>query len=252
MSLRWRKDWPFAGTEEFLNDAGPFQLAANAELFAGLERPALESIMASSATVHLSPGATLFSQGDSPKLLFLVLAGRIKVSLVTEDGTPITLRFMSVGDIVGCAAVFQRIPYPATATAPAEARLASWTAAQVEEMVRRHEVVARNALAIMGGRAAEFLQRFQEAVAERVEQRIARALLREQERAPAGEKDTPSPPSIALSRQELADLSGATLYTTSRILSAWTRRGMIDGGRGRIVIRDLAALAAVAVASPGG
>ena len=51
-----------------------------------------------------------------------------------------------------------------------------------------------------------------------------------------------------LTRQELADLTGTTLYTVSRTLSGWERAGIVEGGRRRVVVRDLTQLARIAQA----
>jgi CRP-like cAMP-binding protein len=104
--------------------------------------------------------------------------------------------------------------------------------------------MAANALAIMGGRAEEFLQRFREAATERVEQRIARTLLRLRRRSNADDRGQRF--TLRMSRQDLAEFSGATLYTVSRTLSAWKREGIVEGGRGRITISDARKLIEVA------
>jgi CRP-like cAMP-binding protein len=40
-----------------------------------------------------------------------------------------------------------------------------------------------------------------------------------------------------ITRQDLAEMTGTTLYTVSRILSGWEAQGLIQSGRERIVIR---------------
>jgi CRP/FNR family transcriptional regulator, nitrogen oxide reductase regulator len=83
--------------------------------------------------------------------------------------------------------------------------------------------------------------------AEKVEQRIARALLRlaaAQRASSSGKAEMEI--ALAVSRQEVAEFAGATLYTVSRTVSAWSRQGIVAGGRGRITIRKLEQLAAIA------
>jgi CRP-like cAMP-binding protein len=55
---------------------------------------------------------------------------------------------------------------------------------------------------------------------------------------------------IPLSRQDLAEMSGTTLHTVSRILSSWEADGLVDTGRRRVVVRKTQALEAVAAAEP--
>ena len=47
---------------------------------------------------------------------------------------------------------------------------------------------------------------------------------------------------IALSRQELAQLTGTTLFTVSRLLSQWEQRGIVAARREAVLVRDLPAL----------
>jgi CRP-like cAMP-binding protein len=153
-------------------------LLEDSQLFRGLGAEALSASTASASRLNLRSGAQLLKQGDPPGHLFLVEWGRVKMTVVTPEGSQLTLRFMSHGDIIGCAAVFRGVVYPATATAVEDTSLLCWTASQINDLVKRFPQLASNALAIVGGRAEEFLQRLREATTERVEQRIARALLR--------------------------------------------------------------------------
>jgi CRP-like cAMP-binding protein len=41
-----------------------------------------------------------------------------------------------------------------------------------------------------------------------------------------------------ISRQDIAEMTGTTLYTASRVLSSWDERGLVESGRQRIIIRD--------------
>ena len=190
-------------------------------------------------------GPSSVKQGDPAHHLFLVEHGRVKMTALTPEGAQLTLRFMNAGDIIGCAAVFRGIAYPATATAVEDTGALSWSAGQINELVGRFPQLAANALAIVGGRADEFLQRLREATTEKVEQRIARALLRT---AAANAKAPTSPgrECVVISRQELAEIASTTLYTVSRTVSAWSRQGIVASGRGQIAIRDRQRLAGIA------
>jgi CRP-like cAMP-binding protein len=87
--------------------------------------------------------------------------------------------------------------------------------------------------------------RLREIATERVEQRIAHALLRLSKHAG---RRTPNGIEIAipLSRQDLAEMSGTTLHTVSRVLSAWESAKLVDTGRRRVMVRDDNALERIA------
>ncbi|MHB8818430.1 MAG: helix-turn-helix domain-containing protein, partial [Bellilinea sp.] len=51
---------------------------------------------------------------------------------------------------------------------------------------------------------------------------------------------------LALTRQDLAEMTGTTLYTVSRILSQWETQGLVRSGRERVTIRFPHGLVAIA------
>jgi len=104
-----------------------------------------------------------------------------------------------------------------------------------------HPRLAANALEVVGTQTQEMLHRLREFAMDPVERRIARALLRlvgqAGRRVGAGlEIDFP------LSRQDIAEMTGTTLYTVSRTLREWERRGVVQSARRRVVVRDPARL----------
>jgi CRP-like cAMP-binding protein len=79
--------------------------------------------------------------------------------------------------------------------------------------------------------------RFLELFAEQVARRVAHGLLRIMRQV--GRKNEEGIViDLRLSRQELADYSGTTLYTVSRILSSWEKSGWVASARERIVVTD--------------
>ena len=107
--------------------------------------------------------------------------------------------------------------------------------------MRRHPQIAANALALVGAHAEAMLERVREVTTETAERRVAKALLRLLAK-PSGDKANGQ---IMVSGQELAALSDTTLFTVSRTISAWKRAGIIEGGRGRIAVRDRHKLTAI-------
>jgi CRP-like cAMP-binding protein len=49
-----------------------------------------------------------------------------------------------------------------------------------------------------------------------------------------------------ITRQDIAEMTGTTLHTVSRILSAWEGQGLVEGGRQKLMVNDTAALARIA------
>ena len=88
---------------------------------------------------------------------------------------------------------------------------------------------------LMTGYIQEMQERYRELATERVEQRVARALLRLA--AQSGQKiDEQGGITLPFSRQDVAEMTGTTLYTVSRWLSQWEKQGIITTGRERVTI----------------
>ena len=91
----------------------------------------------------------------------------------------------------------------------------------------------------------EMQGRMGEMTGDRVEQRLARALLRLARQAGRPTRDGVEF-DFPITRQELAEMAGSTLHTVSRTLAAWDQQGVTGSGRRRLTIRDSRALAALA------
>ena len=97
--------------------------------------------------------------------------------------------------------------------------------------------LAMNMLRCTINRLDDLQNRYLEICAEQVEQRIARTLLRFMKQSGHREEDGIRI-DFPLSRQELADYTGTTIFTVSRILSTWEKKGWIKSKREQITVRD--------------
>lgn len=166
---------------------------------------------------------------------------------MAPNGKQVVLGIMGPGDLAGCEAVFRRSAYHATATGVSDSLVLSWSAVRVFQLFADSPRLATNALTIVSGRAGDFMRRMREVAIEPVEQRLARTLL---ELAPPDRREalrTGSPVEIALSRRDLGGMSGVSPFTVSRIVQAWQRKGIVRGGRQRLLVPDSTRLSHVAV-----
>jgi len=217
----------------------------DAPLFQGLQGREIDSVVAVATIRSLRRGEVLFQQGAHPAELYVVAEGWVKMTHVTQNGDQIALRFVQRGEHVGGAALVRGVPFPATAMAASDAIIIAWKSAFIFDLVGSSRTAARNALELVGDRADEFLSRIQELASDSVEVRLARHLA-ELVRRSARKTDRGVGVEFPISRQDLAELCGTTLFTVSRILTRWRDLGLVDPGRQRIVVRDVARLAGLA------
>jgi CRP-like cAMP-binding protein len=200
--------------------------------------PAARDALAAAARPRRAERRTrLFAAGDEADSLFLVLAGRVKLVRGGAEGQEVIVRFFGPGELLGAVAALPAARYPATAEVVDDARLAAWSREALRTIAAAHPEVTTSLLALVARRMGEVQGQLQELATERVAQRVARALLRLA--AQLGEKtETGVRIDLPLSRQSLAELTGTTLYTVSRLLSAWESEGLLEVGRERVTIRS--------------
>jgi CRP-like cAMP-binding protein len=224
------------------------QILGRTELFHGIDKDVMTEARDASFRKRLAAGDTLVGQGESASAFYVVVVGRLRATQTTSDGQQIIIRYIGPGDLAGYAALSGSEQHPATIAAIEETHLMGWNTATIRGLMTKHSSLAMNALSALGTRYREMQTRLREVATERVEQRIAHSLLRLAKSA--GRITTRGIDiSIPLSRQDLAEMSGTTLYTVSRILSAWEGAGFVEIGRRRVMVREPAALQDIAAES---
>jgi CRP-like cAMP-binding protein len=212
-----------------------------AEVFKGLTRQQDADLLKRGRCVTLQSNNILFHQGDAAISCVLVKRGRLKLTKLNEQGKEVILRYIGIGELTAAIAVLKDWDYPVTAEAVEETDVTVWDKPTMMQMMRDYPDILMNLLGIILERIDDVQHRYLEVCTEHVDQRIARSLLRLMRRAglkiPEGIHIN-----IPLSRQNIADYSGTTLYTVSRTLSAWEKKDWIRSGRERIVVTDPHAL----------
>ncbi len=218
---------------------------AKSRLFAGLDPGSLGEVAGAAQATNIAAGETLFEQGDAAVAFYVLLTGRMKIAQVTVEGHQVIIRYIAPGEVFGAVPLFTDSGYPAAAIAVVDSTAARWDRAATRRLMERHPRITANALAIVGARLQHLQDRYRELATERVEQRVARAVLHLAQKA-GRRVEEGAQIEFPVSRQDIAEMTGATLYTVSRILSAWEQDGWLDGGRQHIVIRKPQALTAIA------
>jgi CRP-like cAMP-binding protein len=229
----------------------------SSELFGGLDEAALIYILQTGRRRRARANAYLFRQGDAATTLYMLVSGRVKLSQITPEGHQVLLRVATPGETFGSIAVTAQeapdgpaddrdprdarhsrdVHYPVTAQAAESCEMLLWEGQAMMQSMERYPRLAINALRVMTRRVQEFQDRYRELATERVERRVARALLRLARQA--GRKVAGGVLlDIALTRQDLAEMTGTTRYTVSRMLSEWEARGLVEAGRERVLIKQ--------------
>ncbi len=181
-------------------------------------------------------GGYFFLQGDPAEYLYVLAAGQVKLTQANPHGQQVNLRTIYPLQMFGALGVTRaEAVYPASAQALEDSSALALKSEFLRRMIETRPYLSFGLMNLMTAYIQEMQSRYRELATERVEQRVASALLRLT--AQMGTKpEKEGGIELAFSRQDLAEMTGCTLYTVSRLLSEWERRGIIQTGRERVRI----------------
>lgn len=217
----------------------------NMPLFKRMEGPDLVRLMSRATMRTVGQNDAVFEQGATAVAFYLLLHGRLKVTQVTADGQQVMMRVVHPGDLFGFARALNRPDYPGTARAAVDCTVIGWPMAEWDAVVENNPQLAINAMQTIGQRLDEAHTRLREMSTQEVERRVAHAVLRLAQKAGRDEAGG-TRIDFPITRQDIAEMTGTTLHTVSRILSAWEGRGLVLGGRQKLMVCDAEGLARVA------
>jgi CRP-like cAMP-binding protein len=214
-------------------------------VFQELAPEELDEIVGLARSARYKQDANVFEQDGEAHSFFVLLDGYIRVVRTTPQGEKIIVRYIGDGEPFGIAAALGRTTYPATAEAAVDCVALVWPSSLWAPLSSKFPSFRTGTYKTVGARLEETQSRIIELTTERVEQRVASALTRLADQSgrtvPDGvEIDFP------LTRADIAEMTGTTLHTVSRLLSRWEDQGWVSGRRQRIVVRNQPALSGIA------
>ncbi|MGD9502480.1 MAG: Crp/Fnr family transcriptional regulator [Methyloceanibacter sp.] len=219
--------------------------------FCAMDEGALDAVIAQATSQRIPQGEAVFRQGEIAQSFFVLLHGRLKVIKVAADGSQFVVRFVNPGDLYGIAKALRRPDYPATALALVDSVTLIWPNAIWDDLVAEHPAFAGNVMQAMGQRLEEAHTRLKELSSDEVAARVAHTLLRLVKQS-GREAQEGVVFDFPVTQQDIAEASGTTLHSVSRVFGAWEKAGLVTTGRRKIVVHDVGGLAALAGRSPGG
>lgn len=203
-------------------------------MFRGLS-PRDQSRVAELASIRDYPrGDYLWREGDQAEALTIIVRGRVKIVRHAEAGDVI-LEIFGTGEPVGAIAVYNYIPYPASAVSMEPTSLLLLPRREYFELLDRNPEFARAIIRELTRLTIALVRKVQDMRGTRVETRIGQLFLTLADRMGRETSEGMEVP-LQLSRQEIAELVGTTVETAIRVMSRWGREGLLVTGQRRFVI----------------
>lgn len=209
--------------------------------FRSLNQEQVERVQTEFNQHHYREGQVIQTAGEPASRISIVGAGSVKLVRSTLDGKDVLLDLLTPGDHFGSLAELGDAVYRETAIAHTECCILSTTAPRFAGMLREYPGVALDSLEMVASRLRDAQATIEQLSAYPVEHRVLQVLLQLANKIGV-ERDGAILIDVPLSRQDLADMTGTTVESASRVMSDLRRDGLIASGRRWISILERDAL----------
>ena len=215
-------------------------------LFSGLDASDYARLAQASRLKKFKRGEIVFLQGESFRRLVVLDSGWVKLSLLRESGREVIVAMRGAQEVLDLSSGLSHT-HSCTARAMTRTMVLTWPMPLVMQLMRERSKFGENAYRILGAEMRSLQNRYHEVTSEQVMQRLASTLMRL-----ARQFGTTCPEGVVLhiSREELAQITGTTLFTVSRMVSEWAKQGVVQSKREVILICNLVALKRMTSAVP--
>lgn len=221
------------------------RVLAGTPFFESLDAREIDAIAGSFRETHYDMGHVIQHAGDPAERLSIVAAGMVRLVRPTPDGQDVLLEIRHPGDFFGSLAMLGDTVFAEDVTAHTFCCILHASAEDFRRLLERYPSAAMATLSFVAGRLRDAHETIEQLSARPVEQRIARTLVKLVNRT-GRRRGVDVLIDMPLSRQDLADMTGTTVETASRVVSELRRDGVVASGRGWIAVSDMAALQRIA------
>ena len=209
---------------------------ASLPIFKDLPAALRQRVESMATLLDADKGHELWHAGDSAEHLTVIVSGRVKVVRHADTGDVI-LEIFSTGETVGAVAVYNRVPYPATAIVMEPSVLLRLPRRDWFDLIEHDPGFSRGMMLELTRLNMALTRKLAAMHGTRVDARIAGLFLSLADRM-GRDTDQGTEIPLPLSRQEIAELVGTTVESAIRVMSRWNREGVLITARERFVIPD--------------
>lgn len=220
--------------------------ASREGFFCRFSSPVLRTADVVSHHSVMPAGVLLFVEGQSPRGIFVICSGKVKLYTTSREGKVLILKQAEAGDVLGLSAAISGTNYEMTAETASACQLNFIGRADVMTLLKKeNEVGVQSALWLSREFQAAYRDIHDLVLARSSSGKLARLLLA---CAPAAamrlqEQHLQSP----MTHEEMAQRIGSSRETVTRLLSDLKKKRLIRLDGSTLVIRDRSGLEALAV-----
>jgi CRP/FNR family transcriptional regulator len=217
------------------------KLAPTDKTFCDFPPAVAEALEQDALTTSYPTGAVLFAEGQSPRGVFIVRRGRVKLSVCGSDGRTLILRIADVGCPLGVAAVVSGRQYEATAETQEPAEISFLRQSDLLRLMRQH---GEFALWVTQNISADYASTCREIrdliLSDSASEKLARLLVTWLDQNTKSKN--PTQMKLALTHEEIGQMIGSSRETVSRLFAGFKKQRIIQQTGSTLVIPSRVAL----------
>lgn len=211
-------------------------------LFEGLSPEDADYLSLKTVTRAVRKGECIVAEGERVKGLYVVLEGRVKLSMTSAEGKEQTLFVFEQGEPFCMSAAVEGEGFPADAVALSDGKVLVLSCEDFADLAARMPDLAMRMLAVLSARLNEALRLIGTLSLKDMTGRLAAYLVSIAEHDKSGAYIAEPP----VTQRELAKILGTTPETLSRTVTSLLRQKLIESGERGFTVPDLEALLAAA------
>lgn len=203
-------------------------------LLSGLDSNTLAQIGISMSFRRVEKGNYILHKGGTGDYLLFLLAGRLRVVDLTEDGREIALSVLSPGDYFGELSIIDGQPRSASVVATEHSLIALLPAQHASNLIYSHALVAKRVMQRLTEKIRSDSNHRAILGIQNAHRRIYALLAQLVRFAPGGLAVIENVPP----QQEIAIMANTSRETVSRALQVLIQQGVVEKDIRRLIVRD--------------
>jgi CRP-like cAMP-binding protein len=181
-------------------------------------------------TTDYAKGQIIYGRNTLGKSIHLLVAGKVEISQIAEDGSEVLLDVVRPDEFFGESAILDNAQRCERSRAIEKSVLMTWAVSEMESIALQQPRMAMAFLRILAQRNAEFSRRIESFATDTIERRLARALVRFAERLGTGEEDG-AVAMMPFTHEMLGRYVGTSREIVTHHMSKFRKQGYISYSR---------------------
>jgi CRP/FNR family cyclic AMP-dependent transcriptional regulator len=217
---------------------GNLDLLRGVSIFARLTDEHLSILDASLDQARFERAETIFHQGDEGDLLYLILAGQVRVYTVSQLGQELSVKIFCAGEFFGELALLDGQSRSASAVTMRPTTVLTLHRDAFRAAIRAMPEIGLGVLEELSSRLRRTNLYIEYLASHSAPQRVVRALLDLADRHGVDERGA-TRIDLHLTQDDLASLAGTTRETVNRVLASLREQGLVRIERARLSVLNL-------------